>query len=93
MRAPDGSLLYYRGQRNIDAMIADLRSNHGLSEAKEVIVSGCSAGGMACYLHCDNLAEALSPIPVKCVCDAGAKGQPGRGMGGGCGGRCPFGSP
>jgi hypothetical protein len=71
VRASDGTLLYYRGQRNVDAMVADLQQNHGLSQAKEVIISGCSAGGMACYIHCDKMAEALHPIPVKCVCDAG----------------------
>ena len=34
---------------------------------KEIIVSGCSAGGMACYLHCDYVAEyfAALNIPVR----------------------------
>ena len=44
-----------------------------LATCSKIVLSGCSAGGMACYLHCDYVAEYFSSndIPVKCVCDAG----------------------
>eukprot|EP00966_Prymnesium_polylepis_P005127 118363-Prymnesium_polylepis.1 len=41
------------------------------STINEVVLTGCSAGGMACYLHCDAVARRLAPVSVRCVCDAG----------------------
>ena len=40
----------------------------------EVVLAGCSAGGMACYLKCDYVASyfaARGNAAVKCICDAG----------------------
>ena len=31
-------------------------TNHGLLEATEVVLAGCSAGGLAVYLHIDEVA-------------------------------------
>lgn len=66
--------LWYRGKYNLDAVLDTLVAEQGFSGYKEVILSGCSAGGMACYLHCDYVAGYFAKwgIPVKCVCDAGA---------------------
>jgi hypothetical protein len=67
--------LWYAGKFNLDAVLAELSSTHALSKYNEIILSGCSAGGMACYIHCDSVAKYFStfspPVPVKCVCDAG----------------------
>jgi len=38
---------------------------------KEAMLSGCSAGGLATYLHCDAFADMVAPVPAKCVADAG----------------------
>ena len=42
---------------------------------KEIVLSGCSAGGMACYVKCDYVADYFAKIDktiqVKCICDAG----------------------
>jgi hypothetical protein len=43
----------------------------GLENADAAILSGCSAGGLATYLHCDAFASLVAPTPAKCVADAG----------------------
>ncbi|XP_028077460.1 pectin acetylesterase 9-like [Camellia sinensis] len=65
------SLLYFRGQRIWKAIILDLLPK-GLQNAKKALLSGCSAGGLACFLHCDNFTSYL-PLnaSVKCLSDAG----------------------
>ncbi|XP_057837565.1 pectin acetylesterase 3 isoform X2 [Cryptomeria japonica] len=63
--------LYFRGQRIWHAMIADLLSK-GMEHAEQALLSGCSAGGLATFLHCDDF-RALLPrtATVKCHSDAG----------------------
>lgn len=48
-----GHNLYFRGFRILQAMFQDLYSNRRLNKATDVVVSGCSAGGLATYLHVD----------------------------------------
>eukprot|EP00930_Biecheleria_cincta_P077171 TRINITY_DN64444_c0_g1_i1.p1 TRINITY_DN64444_c0_g1~~TRINITY_DN64444_c0_g1_i1.p1 ORF type:complete len:459 (+),score=81.44 TRINITY_DN64444_c0_g1_i1:63-1439(+) len=53
---PDGSKpkpLYFRGRRVLDAVLDTLLTDFGLDKAKKVLLSGCSAGGLAAYLHTD----------------------------------------
>ncbi|XP_048553174.1 pectin acetylesterase 9-like isoform X2 [Triticum urartu] len=65
------SVIYMRGQRIWDAIIADLLTK-GLAKAKKVLLSGCSAGGLATFFHCDDLGELLGGVAtVKCMSDAG----------------------
>ncbi|XP_020184483.1 pectin acetylesterase 9 isoform X2 [Aegilops tauschii subsp. strangulata] len=65
------SVIYMRGQRIWDAIIADLLTK-GLAKAEKVLLSGCSAGGLATFFHCDNLGELLGGVAtVKCMSDAG----------------------
>ncbi|CAL4923714.1 unnamed protein product [Urochloa decumbens] len=65
------SVLYFRGQRIWDAIITDLLQK-GLAKAKNVLLSGCSAGGLATFFHCDSLKERLKgATTVKCLSDAG----------------------
>lgn len=49
---PDGSKVYYRGQRILWATLTALL-DLGLSSASTVLFSGCSAGGLATFLHAD----------------------------------------
>jgi hypothetical protein len=49
------ALLYYRGKRNLDAILLYLRTHHNLGAATEVLLSGGSAGGLTAYLHADVL--------------------------------------
>lgn len=65
------SSLYFRGQKIWQAMIFDLLSK-GLANAEKALLSGCSAGGLAAFLHCDNFASFLPRnATVKCLSDAG----------------------
>ncbi len=43
--------LWYRGLYNLRAVLEDLRVNLSMTSMDSVVVSGCSAGGMSCYLH------------------------------------------
>ncbi|XP_039814033.1 pectin acetylesterase 3-like isoform X2 [Panicum virgatum] len=68
---------YFRGQRIWDAVIRHLLSV-GMASADQVLLTGCSAGGLAVVLHCDEF-QAFFPhtdaggrgTTVKCLADAG----------------------
>ncbi|KAI7754758.1 hypothetical protein M8C21_003801 [Ambrosia artemisiifolia] len=64
-------VLYFRGQRIWQAIIEDLLPK-GLRFAKKALLSGCSAGGLASSLHCNNFNTYLpNAAAVKCLGDAG----------------------
>ncbi|KAL6127711.1 hypothetical protein ACLB2K_071074 [Fragaria x ananassa] len=50
------SLLYFRGQKIWEAIILDLLPK-GLGNAGKALLSGCSAGGLAAFLHCDDFTK------------------------------------
>ena len=66
----NGPPIYYRGQHNFVAMLAQV-----IEQVKptEVLLSGGSAGGMAVYHQCDRAAAILAKhsIPLRCMPDAG----------------------
>eukprot|EP00252_Welwitschia_mirabilis_P020928 TRINITY_DN5238_c0_g1_i13.p1 TRINITY_DN5238_c0_g1~~TRINITY_DN5238_c0_g1_i13.p1 ORF type:complete len:362 (-),score=40.58 TRINITY_DN5238_c0_g1_i13:101-1186(-) len=63
--------LYYRGQRIWQAAMADLLSK-GMNRAQQALLSGCSAGGLASIIHCDEFRELMpKSAKVKCLSDAG----------------------
>ena len=46
--------MYFRGQQILKAVLAKLKQpDYGLGHAKQVLLTGCSAGGMSTYLHAD----------------------------------------
>jgi hypothetical protein len=56
--------LYFRGRANIDAVIDAVSRNvmnspNLLANARNVIETGCSAGGLATYLHADYLMQKI----------------------------------
>ncbi|XP_068312649.1 pectin acetylesterase 8-like [Pyrus communis] len=63
--------LHFRGARVFRAIMDDLLAK-GMKNAQSALLSGCSAGGLASILHCDNF-RSLLPVDtkVKCVPDAG----------------------
>ncbi|KAJ3669581.1 hypothetical protein LUZ60_011531 [Juncus effusus] len=65
------SNLNFRGQRIWSAAMEEMMSK-GMRNANQVLLSGCSAGGLATILHCDQF-RALFPsnTKVKCFADAG----------------------
>ena len=56
--------LYFRGIRNFDATIDALFDKHGFGQAKEVVLSGGSAGGLSTFLHLDRLAARIPEANV-----------------------------
>lgn len=54
--------LYFRGRRIIDETLKALAQDFGLSSAKNVLLTGCSAGGLATYLHTDYVHEQLKKV-------------------------------
>ncbi|XP_077222733.1 pectin acetylesterase 12-like [Tasmannia lanceolata] len=67
----EAAQLIFRGQRIWSAAMQDLMSK-GMHYANQALLSGCSAGGLAAILHCDEFRE-LFPrnTKVKCLSDAG----------------------
>lgn len=63
--------LFFRGQRIWLAAMDELMSQ-GLHNADQALLSGCSAGGLATILHCDEFNGLLPKhTKVKCLADAG----------------------
>ncbi|XP_055806969.1 pectin acetylesterase 8-like [Solanum dulcamara] len=66
-----GTGLHYRGARIFKAIMEELLAQ-GMNTSQNAILSGCSAGGLATILHCDNFRALLSKsAKVKCFSDAG----------------------
>jgi len=65
--------VYYRGARLLRAIMASLLANAtvGLSSATDVVVSGCSAGGLSTFLHADEWAARLPAAKVAAMPDSG----------------------
>lgn len=63
--------LEFRGQRIWSAAMEELMSK-GMRYAKQALLSGCSAGGLASILHCDEFRGLFHrTTKVKCLSDAG----------------------
>ena len=56
-----GSTIYYRGRFILDAVYTELFAL-GLSTATDVVIKGCSAGGLAVYLHADYLSDRIHAV-------------------------------
>ncbi|CAH8311350.1 unnamed protein product [Eruca vesicaria subsp. sativa] len=63
--------LQFRGKRIFLAVMEDLMAN-GMRQAKQALLSGCSAGGLSSILRCDDF-KSLFPLStkVKCMSDGG----------------------
>jgi hypothetical protein len=55
--------IYYRGRLLLDGLITNLLAN-GLAGASELLVAGCSAGGLTVYIHADYIVSRM-PATVK----------------------------
>lgn len=67
--------IYYRGRYILDAVYSTLFTM-GLQNAETVVVSGCSAGGLAVYIHLDYIAERIKAVNP----NAKVVGAPGAGF-------------
>ena len=67
-----GTKLWYRGRNILDAVLDDLLARRGLEQATDVVLSGCSAGGLAIYLNADHVASKLpSGAKFRAIADSG----------------------
>ncbi|KAL5859380.1 hypothetical protein ACOSQ4_000676 [Xanthoceras sorbifolium] len=67
----EGAQLNFRGQRIWLAAIEELLAK-GMQNAEQALLSGCSAGGLASIIHCDEFRDLLpKTTKVKCLSDAG----------------------
>ncbi|XP_039047673.1 pectin acetylesterase 5-like [Hibiscus syriacus] len=67
----NGTKLFFRGQLIWEAIMSELLSL-GLSNARQALLSGCSAGGLATLIHCDEFRDHLpTDATVKCLTDPG----------------------
>ncbi|XP_044502351.1 pectin acetylesterase 3-like [Mangifera indica] len=63
--------LNFRGQRIWLAAMEDLMAK-GMQNAEQALLAGCSAGGLAAILHCDEFRDLFpNTTKVKCLSDAG----------------------
>ncbi|BBN12779.1 O-palmitoleoyl-L-serine hydrolase [Marchantia polymorpha subsp. ruderalis] len=63
--------VYYRGMRVWNAVMTDLLAK-GMENATKGFLAGCSAGGLASTLQCDNFKNVMpEKATVKCLSDAG----------------------
>jgi hypothetical protein len=49
----NGVPLYFRGRYIVEELFSTLMNQFNMSNADQIIITGCSAGGMAVYLHLD----------------------------------------
>ena len=65
----------FRGLAVLNAVREDLLANRGLAAATDLVVGGCSAGGLAVFLHCDEwaarVAKANPATNTVCLADSG----------------------
>ncbi|KAJ1282877.1 hypothetical protein BS78_03G085100 [Paspalum vaginatum] len=67
----NSSTLFFRGLRIWEAVLEELMQK-GLAQSKQALLTGCSAGGLATLLHCDDFRARFPPgVSVKCLPDAG----------------------
>ncbi|KAF8724627.1 hypothetical protein HU200_020898 [Digitaria exilis] len=63
--------LFFRGQRIWEAVLDELMGK-GLAHSEQALLTGCSAGGLATLLHCNDFRERFpQEVTVKCFPDAG----------------------
>eukprot|EP00041_Stephanoeca_diplocostata_P023702 m.587946 g.587946 ORF g.587946 m.587946 type:complete len:321 (+) comp22359_c1_seq8:213-1175(+) len=61
----NGKPLYFRGLRIRNAILATLVRDHGLGSARDVLLTGCSSGGLAAYMHSDNMRDTMQQLAPK----------------------------
>lgn len=71
MITKNGAKLYFRGFRILEAVLDGLMTM-GMKRATDVILTGCSSGGLASLVHADYVQSVLPPgIKYGVFADAG----------------------
>lgn len=69
--------MWFRGKAIREAVQNDLIDRQGMNHSTDVVVSGCSAGGLATYMGCDAWAarvlrdRTVESPKVSCMPDSG----------------------
>ena len=58
----NGSSIFFSGSWITEAVITDLSTRHGLGDATDVVLSGCSAGAIRIFAHVDQLASRVRAV-------------------------------
>ena len=71
----NGQSLQFRGKRIREAVIQEVFKKHALAEASDVVISGCSAGGLAVLMGIDQIAKTIyqrnKGVNLKALVDSG----------------------
>ncbi|GJP73733.1 hypothetical protein CLOP_g13889 [Closterium sp. NIES-67] len=69
----EGAPLFSRGRRILDFLLSHLTARFHMGTAERVLISGCSAGALVVYLHCDYIRHTHIPpsAQVQCLADSG----------------------
>jgi hypothetical protein len=54
--------IYFRGFQNYLAVMDHLLTQQSLATSSEALLTGCSAGGLAVYHHCNRFAKQMEPV-------------------------------
>ncbi|KAH3757451.1 pectin acetylesterase [Pelomyxa schiedti] len=57
----NGTKLYFRGRTILDQVFSHLKRDHNFGNAENVLLTGCSAGGLATFFHADYVQSLLPP--------------------------------
>ena len=57
----NSTALHFRGRSNLDRAMDYLLAHYGLGRARDLILYGGSAGGLATFLNADRVAARLPP--------------------------------
>jgi O-palmitoleoyl-L-serine hydrolase len=57
----NGKHLYMRGHEVMNALFQTLASKHSFDKASDVLLTGCSAGGLSTYMHADYVRSTWAP--------------------------------
>ena len=63
-----GAKLHWRGMHIRENIAKQLFESHGMRNASDLMVSGCSAGGLATYLHTDQWCDKLKAANPSAKC-------------------------
>ena len=57
---PTGTVGFFQGHLIVEEVLSSLKQASGLADATEVILTGCSAGGIGAITNCDYVADTLT---------------------------------
>ena len=71
----DGERLQFRGKNIREAVIQEVFKKHNLANASDIVISGCSAGGLAVLMGVDQITKSIKErntlVNIKALVDSG----------------------